>query len=128
MTSIETLLAVLLVMAAFFYAYLNLKYKKLKEELQNAVESRSKLMFQKKQSEIVTGQIAEKIAPFLKNFRHDPQHVQFLGNPIDYISFEDKGIVLIEIKSGNSRLTQKQKNIKSQVKNKQIFWEEFRIK
>jgi predicted Holliday junction resolvase-like endonuclease len=115
-------------MAAFFYAYLHIKHKKVKEELQEAVKSRSKLMFQKKQSEIVTGQIAEKIAPFLKDFKHDPQHVQFLGNPIDYISFEPKGIVLIEIKSGNSRLTQKQKNIKSQVKNKQIFWEEFRIK
>jgi predicted Holliday junction resolvase-like endonuclease len=125
MTFIEISSAVIIVIAAFFYIK---KYKSIKTELKIAVEERNKIMFQKKQSEIVTGQVAEKLAPFLKDFKHDPQHVQFLGNPVDYIAFEEKGVTLIEIKSANSRLTQKQKNIKEQIKNKKIFWEEIRIK
>jgi predicted Holliday junction resolvase-like endonuclease len=125
---IEIGLAVIILMAAFFYIKFYKRIKQLKLDLNISTEARTKLMFQKKQSEIVTGQVAEKLAPFLKNFKHDPQHIQFLGNPIDFIAFEEKGITLIEIKSANSRLTQKQKDIKNQVKNKKIFWEEFRIK
>jgi predicted Holliday junction resolvase-like endonuclease len=125
---IEIGLAVITLMAAFFYIKLYKHTKQLKLDLNISIEARTKLMFQKKQSEIVTGQVAEKLAPFLKDFKHDPQNIQFLGNPIDFIAFEEKGITLIEIKSANSRLTQKQKDIKNQVKNKKIFWEEFRIK
>lgn len=128
MMYIEISLAVIILMAAFFYIKLYKHTKQLKLNLKISIESRTKLMFQKKQSEIVTGQVAEKLAPFLKDFKHDPQDIQFLGNPIDYVVFEPKGITLIEIKSANSRLTQKQKDIKNQVKNKKIFWEEFRIK
>lgn len=128
MIYIEISLAVIMLIAAFFYVKSYKYIKKLKLELKEAVEARNRLMFQKKQSEIVTGQVAEKLAPFLKDFKHDPQHIQFLGNPIDYIAFENKGVTLIEIKSANSRLTKKQQTIKSQVKAKKIFWEEFRIK
>lgn len=128
MTYIEISLAVIILITAFFYVTTYIYIKKLKKELKIAAEARNKLMFQKKQSEIVTGQVAEKLAPFLKNFNHDPQNIQFLGNPIDYIVFENKGITLIEIKSANSKLTKKQLTIKNQVKAKKIFWEEFRIK
>jgi predicted Holliday junction resolvase-like endonuclease len=128
MTYLEISLAAITLIAAFFYVKLYRNIKKLKLELTKAVEVRNKLMFQKKQSEIVTGQVAEKLAPFLKDFKHDPQHIQFLGNPIDYIAFEEKGVTLIEIKSANSRLTKKQQTIKKQVKSKKVFWEEFRIK
>ena len=128
MTYTEISLAVTTLVAAFFYVKLYIHIKKLKSELKEAADAKNKLMFQKKQSEIVTGQVAEKLAPFLKNFKHDPQHIQFLGNPIDYVAFEDKGVTLIEIKSANSRLTKKQLKIKNQVKAKKIFWEEFRIK
>jgi predicted Holliday junction resolvase-like endonuclease len=128
MINIEISLAVIMLITAFFYVKFYKYIKKLKLELEEAVEAKNRLMFQKKQSEIVTGQVAEKLAPFLKDFKHDPQHIQFLGNPIDYIAFEDKGVTLIEIKSANSRLTKKQQTIKSQVKAKKIFWEEFRIK
>jgi len=117
-----------IIMAAFFYIWLLIKLNKIKKELEKATADHIKLMFQKKQSEIVTGQVAEKLAPFLKNFKHSPQDIQFLGNPIDYIAFEDDGITIIEIKSANSRLTAKQKIIKEQIKNKKVFWEEFRIK
>lgn len=132
MEIITIVLAVILGMTAFFYIkyYLQTtrRVKQLQIQLNEGEQARQKLMFQKKQSEIVTGQIAEKLAPFLKDFKHDPQNVQFLGNPIDFIAFEENGITLIEIKSGNSRLTKKQRNIKTLIKQKKIFWEELRIK
>jgi predicted Holliday junction resolvase-like endonuclease len=88
------------------------------------------LLSQKKSSEIITGQIAEKLAPFLKVFDYDPQNLQFLGSPVDYIAFNDDDgeVVFIEIKSGNSRLTAKQRKIKKIIKAGAVRWEEIRIK
>ena len=87
----------------------------------------NKLLSQKKSSEVVLGQIAEQLAPFTDNFKYEPHKVKFLGQPIDYIYFGDDKIVIIEVKSGNSKLTQKQTQIKYLIKEKKVYWEEFRI-
>lgn len=73
------------------------------------------------------GQTAEKIAPFLKDFKFDPQKCQFLGQPIDYIVFEDDEVVFLEVKSGKAQLSTKQRKIKKLIKEKKVKWEEFRI-
>jgi predicted Holliday junction resolvase-like endonuclease len=86
------------------------------------------LLSQKKQSEIVTGQVSEKLAPFLEEFKHDPQKSQFIGQPIDFIVFEDAEIIFVEIKSQNSQLTSKQRHIRDLVKNKKVRWELVKIK
>ena len=88
----------------------------------------SKLLNQKKSSEVVTGQIAEQMAPFLNQFPYDPKKVQFLGNPIDYIVFDENGVTLVEVKSGNARLSAKQRGIRNHVKAGNVFWNEIRIK
>lgn len=81
----------------------------------------------RKSREVIFGQSAEKVAPFLDSFGFDPQNSQFLGQPIDYIVFDDDQIVLVEIKTGKARLTKKQKHIKKLVENKKITWKEVRI-
>jgi|GEM_PF-6887858 len=114
------LLIILLVISTIFYIFTiikNINYKK----------SYLKLLSQKKSGEVVLGQIAEQLAPFTKHFKYEPYKVKFLGQPIDYIYFGEDKIVIIEVKSGNSKLTPKQIKIKNLVKNKQVFWEEFRI-
>ena len=73
---------------------------------------KSKLLSQKKSSEVITGQIAEKLAPFLSDFEYDPQNAIFLGQPIDYLVFDEDEIVFVEIKSGKARLTTKQRKIR----------------
>lgn len=90
--------------------------------------SYKKLLSQKKQSEIVTGQIAEKLVPFTDRFPYDPQEAQFLGNPIDFIVFEKDKITLVEVKSGRSRLTKKQRDIKALVEKGKVEFNEIRIK
>ena len=87
-----------------------------------------KLYSQKKQSEVRLGQIVEQIAPFLDKFSHDPKQAQFLGNPIDYVVFEEDRVVFVEIKSGNSRLSKKQRLIKSNIEEGKVEFEEIRIK
>jgi predicted Holliday junction resolvase-like endonuclease len=92
------------------------------------LENYHKLRSQKKQSEVVTGQVAETIAPFLDVFKHDPQKSQFLGKPIDFVVFEDDEIIFVEVKSQNAPLTPKQRKIRDLIKNKKVRWELVKIK
>jgi len=91
-------------------------------------EKYKKLYSQKKQSEVRLGQIAEQIAPFLDHFPYNPKVAQFLGNPIDYVVFEEEEVVFVEVKSGNSRLTKKQRLIKENIENGRVKFKEIRIK
>jgi len=93
----------------------------------NLTQNNSKLLSQKKSSEVRLGQISEQLAPFLDGFTHDPKNTKFLGQPIDLISFEPDKVVFIEVKTGSSQLSQKQKRIKELIKTGQVFWEEFRL-
>ena len=90
-----------------------------------------KIYSQKKSSEVKTGQIAENWAPFLKECEEfDPKTMKFMGDPIDFIVFDlDRDrIVFTEIKSGDARLSDKQKQIKEIIKKGNIEWKEVRIK
>ena len=117
---IEIILAALLTISLIFTIFTYRKSKKVKTDY-------SKLLSQKKSSEVVLGQIAEQLAPFTNNFKYDAHKVKFLGQPIDYVYFGDDKIVIIEVKSGNAKLSPKQVQIKNLIKNKQVFWEEYRI-
>ena len=98
------------------------------QNLEEETETRKKVVSQKKSSEVRLGHIAETLAPFLDQFDFDPENCIFLGRPIDYISFEDEVVTLIEVKSGKSQLNKKQRHIRDLIKNKQVAWKEIRIK
>ena len=98
------------------------------KNLEEETESRKKTLSQKKSSEVRLGNIAETLAPFLDQFDFDPENCIFLGRPIDYISFEDEVITLIEVKSGKSQLNKKQRHIRDLINNNQVAWKEIRIK
>jgi len=123
---ILTILLAIGALAALPYFYR--RVKQAETEKAKADENYSRLLSQKKSSEIVLGQVTEKLVPFLDVFTHDPTKATFLGQPIDYIVFEEDGIVFIEIKSGHSKLTSKQRKIKKLVKEGKVRWEEIRIK
>ena len=117
MTELSSLVIISLL---FVLAYLFYKLTKIKAE-------NKKILSQKKNSEVVLGQIAEQMAPFLEHFKYDPHKVKFLGQPVDYIYFGDDAIGIIEVKSGKLKLTPKQTLIKNLIKDKKVFWEEVRI-
>ena len=81
------------------------------KNLEEETESRKKTLSQKKSSEVRLGHIAETLAPFLDQFDFDPENCVFLGKPIDYISFDDDAVTLIEVKSGKSQLNVPSKDI-----------------
>lgn len=114
---------------------LNLKEKKLLSDISDLefklleeTEGRKKVLSQKKSSEVRLGTIAETLAPFLDQFEFNPEQCTFLGKPIDYISFGEEEVTIIEIKSGNSQLNQNQRRIRDQIKNNKVSWKEIRIK
>ena len=100
----------------------------LQEKLDEETLARKKVLSQKKSGEVRLGHIAETLAPFLDQFDFEPERCSFMGQPIDYISFGDDEITFIEIKSGNSQLSQKQRHIRDLVKAKLVSWKEVRIK
>lgn len=101
----------------------------LQEEVGQEREKNRSLLSQKKSSETRLGQISEHLIPFLENCKHDPKNMHFLGNPIDYVVFDfDEGsITFLEVKSGNSKASKRQKTVKNIVKTGRVFYEEIRI-
>ena len=104
------------------------KKQELEKKLDEETVARKKVLSQKKSGEVRLGHIAETLAPFLDQFDFEPERCSFLGQPIDYISFGDDEITFIEVKSGNSQLSQKQRHIRDLVNAKLVSWKEVRIK
>lgn len=118
---------IILILIGSYTFYLYIKNSKLKKKLEEESIQYSKLLSQKKSSEVRLGQISENLAPFLKDFKYNPKETHFIGMPIDYIIFEEDKIVFLEIKSGKSQLSTKQRNIRNLIKDGKVFWDEMRI-
>jgi len=115
-----------IIISLILYFYYN-KGVTIEKENELLKENYSKLLSQKKSSEVRLGQISENLAPFLKDFKYDPKRTHFLGNPIDYIIFEEDKVIFLEIKSGEAKLSQGQKKIKEMIKSGSVEWDEMRI-
>lgn len=75
------------------------------------------------------GKITEHLMPFHINFPFNPKDARFIGSPIDMIVFdgyadnkEDLSIYLLEIKTGNSKLTEIQRKVRDAVNKKNVRW------
>ena len=99
------------------------------DELGSEREKNRTLLSQKKSSETRLGQITEHLVPFLEGCPYDPKSLIFLGNPIDFISFDyDQGeIVFLEVKSGNSKASKRQKTIKNIIGAGRVRYAEIRV-
>lgn len=81
---------------------------------------------------VLGGKFMEQLAPYLPGFKYDPTDARFIGTPVDFIIFDglSKGepgkVVFIEVKSGDSRLSTKERKLKEIVEGKKVEWEEFR--
>ncbi|MDD5012624.1 MAG: Holliday junction resolvase-like protein [Candidatus Nanoarchaeia archaeon] len=82
---------------------------------------------------VLGGQFSEQLAPYLPDFEYLPTECRFIGKPIDFIVFrgmDEKKIdevVFVEVKSGNSKLNQHEKNLKDAIEKKKVKWMEYRI-
>jgi|TARA_R110000751_G_scaffold1976_6_gene7531 predicted Holliday junction resolvase-like endonuclease len=93
-------------------------------------DDNTKLLSQKKSSETRLGQIGEHFAPFLDVFPYDPKEARFLGSPIDFVVFDFEGdqIVLVEFKTGNSRESKRQRQVRDMVAKGSVKYEVIRVR
>ena len=87
------------------------------------------------------GQILEKWCPFLEHPDIDPdweaKNWSFMGNPIDYIVFDwrndktinmaDGKVIMLDVKSGKSQLTTKQRRIRDLIQAGKVEWRTIRL-
>lgn len=89
---------------------------------------------------VLKGKMAEQLAPLLPEFEYLPSDAKFLGDPVDYVVFNgytdfregeasanEIEVVLIDIKSGNARLTKGQQAIAQAVAQGRVRFETVRI-
>jgi predicted Holliday junction resolvase-like endonuclease len=76
------------------------------------------------------GFIYERLAPTLKGFKLDPNDCRSLFDPIDYVVFDGlskKGrvdaIIFMDVKSGEARLSKKQKQIQAVVEGSKVAFQ-----
>ncbi|MDO8538786.1 MAG: Holliday junction resolvase-like protein [archaeon] len=114
------LIAIILVLIVFLFLFYK-KNSQMEEQL-------NLLSFSKSSQSVKYGKMTEQWIPFSKDFPHNSENFRFLGSPIDGIVFNDDKIIFCEFKSNTSKLSEKQKRIKSLVESKKIEWLEFFIK
>ena len=104
-------------------------YYEQQDTIEKQLEDINKIISQKKSSEVRLGQISEHFAPFLKDFPYDTKNIRFLGSPIDLILFDidNNRIIFIEVKTGKSSQTKKQRQIRDIIKAGNVEYEVMRI-
>ena len=83
---------------------------------------------------VLGGLVGEQVAPFLPDFPCNPADARFVGKPVDFIAFPGcaegkpvKDVLLIEVKSGESRLSEREREIKAAVKAGRVHYVEYRL-
>jgi predicted Holliday junction resolvase-like endonuclease len=85
-----------------------------------------------KSQAVTLGKITEHFVPYMPDFAYNPKDARFLGSPIDFIVFdglndgEIKGIVLVEVKTGSSALSSRERLIRDAVQSGKVQWIELR--
>lgn len=88
----------------------------------------------KRSRSVIGGQLAEQVAPFLPGFPCNPGDARFIGKPVDFIAFpgltEDNKVnevLLIEVKTGKSNLSGREREIKRAVAEGRVRYVEYRV-
>lgn len=83
---------------------------------------------------VTTGKIVEHLVPYLPNFNYNPKDARFIGSPIDFIVFDGlnddeddqlNAIVFVEIKTGMSVLTRRERMVRDAIKAGRVRWVEW---
>ncbi len=82
---------------------------------------------------VIKGRVSEQIFPLTPFFSYKLSDARFLGSPVDYIVFDGysdisqngsiKEIVFVEVKTGNSKLSQAELAVKEAVDNGRVRYD-----
>jgi hypothetical protein len=119
-TIISTVLGIVLTIIVT-YKLMSKKLLSLSEEVKN-------YKFGIKSAYVRFGKTFEQYAPFTNKFTDsERQNFFFLGCPIDGVIFDEDAIKFVEIKTGNSFLSQKQERIKKMINEGKVQFKEVRF-
>ncbi|MCQ2574038.1 MAG: hypothetical protein MJ182_09085 [Treponema sp.] len=83
---------------------------------------------------VIGGQVAEQLAPLLPDFPCNPGDCRFVGKPVDFVVFSGMTennlideIVFIEVKTGTSSLSEREKQVKDCITNGRVKYLEYRV-
>ncbi len=109
------------------------------EEKRLAVEQAKKRSRTSQRNQI-KGQLGERFTPFMGGFPYNPSDCRFLGEPIDFIIFnnlhecsdglvpiEEVELIIADVKTGDARLSQRQRILQYIIENGQVRFETFRV-
>lgn len=86
-----------------------------------------------KSQSVTIGKMTEHIVPYLPGFKFNPADARFIGSPIDFVLFdglsndEVRKIVFVEVKTGSSSLSTRERSIRNAVQDKKIEWLEIKV-
>ena len=127
-TIIILILAMIFIIVAFFVG--RSLGKRFMFEIMSDVLEKEKHKALNKSRSVIKGQLVEQFAPFTHDFPCNTTECNFQGKPIDFIGFKGlddsnvEEIIFIEIKSGNSQLSQVQKSVKRAIQEGRVRFEE----
>ncbi len=82
---------------------------------------------------ITAGKVHEQLLPYFPDFPYNPKDVRFLGSPMDLIVFdglangEVKRVVFLEVKTGGSCLTARERSVRDAIEAGEVEWLEVRL-
>ena len=82
---------------------------------------------------ITAGKVQEQLLPYFPDFPYNPKDVRFLGSPTDLIVFdglasgEVKRVVFLEVKTGGSCLTARERSVREAIQAGEVEWLEVRL-
>ena len=82
---------------------------------------------------VFSGRVHEQLVPHLPGFEFNPKDVRFLGSPVDFVVFDGLAtgsvsrVVFLEIKTGGSTLSQREREVREAVQQRRVEWRELRV-
>lgn len=120
---------------------------RVQRQLEQAAEVRARALFEKwrdasesdirrdavsRSRDVIAGKVAEHLAPWLGGFPYNPKDARFLGSPVDLVVFDGldagdlRAVVFVEVKTGASTLTRRERALRDAVRAGRVAWEEWR--
>jgi Endonuclease related to archaeal Holliday junction resolvase len=82
---------------------------------------------------VTAGKVHEQLIAYLPGFPYNPKDVRFLGGPVDLVVFDGlaegrlRRIVFMEVKTGGSTLTARERDVRDVVQSGEVEWAELRV-
>ena len=81
---------------------------------------------------VTLGKVQEQLVPFFPQFPFNPKDARFLGSPVDFVVFDGlsegtvERVVFVEVKTGASQLTARERQVRNVVQERRVDWVEMR--